>query len=272
VTVDDQVARLGSGAIEGVEAAFVAWMQSGADVPVVTIEFATGLTVPMQPDGVNAIVVGPISIPGHVNDLAVTVGFSDTKTGEIVEADIIINEKYAIDSLPVGVESAAPVANTKHDPSHDRHGKEENDDDHDGDSFDYDREPQAVVPSCTGDPERGLACGGRYDLESIVAHEVGHFYGLGEDKNDGLATMYYCTSQCETHKRSLEPDDTSVMRQVYADGYEDLGEVRCSIGAVGPSRQTPWAAAVLFGSLSLLAGRRRVANRRRKTSREDRQR
>jgi hypothetical protein len=267
VTIDREVEALGPGAVEAIEKAFVAWMQSPADVPVVTIEFGQGLGVAMEPDGVNAVVVAPIDVPGHEDDLAVTVGFSDSGTGEIVEADIIINEKHAITPLPQDVEIGTPPsalhqaendqghANQDDDWDNNRNSDDNWDDDSDSN---YERETHSVIPSCTGDPTRGLSCSGRYDLESIIAHEVGHFYGLGEDNDDNLATMYYCTSQCETHKRSLELTDVGVMEEVYAAGYEDRGEVQCGIGAVGDTH-TPWGATLLLGSLSLLFLRRRKA-------------
>jgi hypothetical protein len=103
------------------------------------------------------------------------------------------------------------------------------------------------------------SCGERYDLESIVAHEAGHFFGLGEDWDDGLATMYYCTSTCETHKRSLELTDVGTMKEVYADGFEDTGEVGCAVAPAGAARSNRYGAACLLGLLGIFAGGRRAA-------------
>lgn len=45
-----------------------------------------------------------------------------------------------------------------------------------------------------------------YDVQNVVAHEVGHFFGL-DHSADNTATMYPTTPQGETDKRSLEKDD-----------------------------------------------------------------
>ncbi len=58
-------------------------------------------------------------------------------------------------------------------------------------------------------------CEGKYDVQSVIAHEAGHFFGLGEDDEDQSTTMFYKTSSCDLAKRDLEVPDRSVMAQLY---------------------------------------------------------
>lgn len=66
----------------------------------------------------------------------------------------------------------------------------------------------AVLPSAEG-------CESKYDVQSVLAHEAGHFFGLGEDDEDQSTTMFYKTSSCDLAKRDLEVPDRSVMAQLY---------------------------------------------------------
>ena len=66
----------------------------------------------------------------------------------------------------------------------------------------------AVLASADG-------CESKYDVQSVIAHEAGHFFGLGEDDEDQSTTMFYKTSSCDLGKRDLEVPDRSVMAQLY---------------------------------------------------------
>jgi hypothetical protein len=244
VQVDQNVTALGPDGTTRIERAFAAWADSGT--PNVTVERGAPLSASMEPDGVNAVLVAPITVSGHEHDLAVTIAFFDSTSGEIVEADIVINSSYRIEPLPATEALASHVE--ADDSSRDREHQALDLPATDGDS--------SAEPSCNGNPARGRACDDRYDLESIVAHEAGHFFGLGEDEDDGLTTMYYCTSPCETHKRSPERADLETMREVYADGFADPGEVTCS--ASGATRSKDRGAALVLTFLGLLVPSRRA--------------
>ena len=56
--------------------------------------------------------------------------------------------------------------------------------------------------------------GSGYDIENSLAHEVGHFGGLGHS-DDSSATMFGRTRAHETAKRSLEADDLAGLEAVY---------------------------------------------------------
>jgi len=55
------------------------------------------------------------------------------------------------------------------------------------------------------------------DVQSVAAHEFGHFGGLNDltASGDLAATMYMYTYYGETHKRTLETRDTSLMNSLY---------------------------------------------------------
>src|SRR5204863_269938 len=59
-------------------------------------------------------------------------------------------------------------------------------------------------------------CDGKFDLQSTASHELGHFLGLGEDKENEATTMYYKQRPCEARKRVLSSDDTAAMMNAYS--------------------------------------------------------
>ncbi|MGB0678993.1 MAG: matrixin family metalloprotease [Polyangiales bacterium] len=100
---------------------------------------------------------------------AITTVFTNAKTGEIVDADMQINER-------LGPYADCPSVDVPNDP-----------------------DPQGC-PLVPGQPTP-------VDLRNIVTHEVGHFLGLGHTPDDVRATMYEETLAGEVRKRSLRPDD-----------------------------------------------------------------
>jgi hypothetical protein len=94
------------------------------------------------------------------------------------------------------------------------------------------------------------ACGGEYDLESVVTHEVGHFFGLGEDMEDDSTTMYYVTRACDIQKRELKEPDRHSMTLLYATPGDDEPEEATSGGCALAHRTS--STALSFGALFLL--------------------
>ncbi|MGH7285893.1 MAG: matrixin family metalloprotease [Polyangiaceae bacterium] len=88
---------------DAVLAAFGTWM-SGAHVSKVVVNRTSEHGVAAH-DGVNRILVAPITIAGHEKDVAVTISYADSKTGVIGEADTIFNSKYAFAVLDASDES-----------------------------------------------------------------------------------------------------------------------------------------------------------------------
>jgi hypothetical protein len=57
-------------------------------------------------------------------------------------------------------------------------------------------------------------CSGGFYIEDIATHEFGHALGLGHSASTS-ATMYFSTSSCNTHNRTLDPDDIAGVRALY---------------------------------------------------------
>ena len=233
VVLDGSLGDLARDASESVSNAIDTWMEN-AKVPDVQIDVSSERGKAKR-DGVNRIVAGPIDIPGHENDLALTMTYVDQDTGAIVESDMIINTKHRWNRIQPSRTEQVVEPDTRPGSSSKARGRE-----------------KALLHT--------TACGQRFDVQNVVTHELGHFFGLGEDVHDTEASMYYKSRPCETKKRSLSSDDLSVMNALYehpiADEQDD-GAVGCS--AVPSSKRSlgswPWLMALL--ATLTLARRRR---------------
>ena len=61
---------------------------------------------------------------------------------------------------------------------------------------------------------RESGCSAEYDIDGIMAHEVGHVIGIGHSNVSG-ATMYPSISACNTSARSLATDDLNARNDLY---------------------------------------------------------
>jgi len=220
VVIDASVEEIGPNAKLAVQQAFGEWLATGSRLPALSFAEGRDIAPSLDPDGVNSVIYAPIEFEGHQDDLAITIGFSDDETGEITEADIIINARQPFATLDV------PFTPLR-------------------------------ARSCNSEIEPSR-CDHRYDLQNVLTHEVGHFYGLGEDEEDRTATMFSCTSPCETHKRHLGTTDVELISSIYATGYEEnWASVGCSVAERGVPAQTGWAASLALLGLVALGRRRR---------------
>ncbi|HWA76589.1 MAG TPA: hypothetical protein VG937_29845, partial [Polyangiaceae bacterium] len=82
--------------------------------------------------------------------------------------------------------------------------------------------------------------------------------------SDGSATMYYCTSRCETHKRALASVDSDSISNLYLAALEDDNTGSETPGGCGGARLAPRGAlneaALTLGSALLMLIRRRRAH------------
>ena len=64
---------------------------------------------------------------------------------------------------------------------------------------------------------------GKFDVESVLAHEIGHVAGLEHVTGtvNALLTMYPSTAPGETHKRTLAKGDVLGLDVLYSDSEED---------------------------------------------------
>lgn len=250
VYMDDSLKKLGPNANEAVMQAFGQWVASDTRLPDLSFDTGKTSTTPQQ-DGKSTVSYGRITAPGHESDLAITVTYASDKTGEIVEADIILNALYPMGVLtPKPTTSAAgSTQNGKDDDRHD--GKDDDDDD---DHHDDDDDGKSMK-----DREESLDCQNRYDAQNVTTHEAGHFFGLGEDPTERGAAMFQVIDQCETHKRALATTDVGALGTLYAQSADPeeakAGTRACSFGGVPASHGALWVSGAIFG-LGLLRRRR----------------
>lgn len=225
IQIDGSVDRLGKAARDAVGKAFGTWIELGAHTPRLKFDSTKDAKLSLEPDGKNTVLVAPITLEGHKDDLAITLAFWDERTGSIAEADIVINANVAFETMTHEGEDPHQNAN-------------------DNVQAHYQCDANA------------------YDLQNVLTHEVGHFMGLGEDMKEDAATMYYRSRRCETQKRTLEHTDTTAATTLYASAAEDPQESQaagCSVSGPAPRSGGTNAATALavFAGIGILARRRR---------------
>ena len=80
-----------------------------------------------------------------------------------------------------------------------------------------DRIYDADVYTNTSQPfysSREASCSGEYDIDGVMAHEVGHVIGIGHSSVAG-ATMYPSVSACNLGNRTLAADDLAARDDLY---------------------------------------------------------
>jgi Matrixin len=232
--LDDSLQKLGPNAHEAVMQAFGQWVASDPRLP--DLSFDTGKTsATPQQDGKSTVSYGRISAPGHEHDVAITVTYANDKTGEIIEADIILNSLY-----PMAILTPKPAGQASANGSS-SHGKDD----------DKDRDRNATNSKSMNGGEESLDCKNRYDAQNVTTHEAGHFFGLGEDPVERKATMFQTIDQCETHKRALATTDVGALTVLYTESADPeeakAGARACSFGGVPAGSRGLWVSAAIFG-------------------------
>lgn len=121
--------------------------------------------------------------------------------------------------------------------------------------------PFSLVPQAASD--HGQESPG-YDLQNVLAHEVGHFLGFGEEDGIEDSTMYPTSARGEVVKRDLDASDMEGLRHLYDSmGRDAPGSSAggCAAAGVSFASNNSWRTYALgVAALCLLAAR----NKRRK--------
>ncbi len=118
----------------------------------------------------------------------------------------------------------------------------------------------------------GLSCAGGFDLQNVMAHEVGHLIGLAHEAGVEEATMFPTSGACETKKRDLSDDDRDGAQFLYGesdidgdhDGHDDDDDgetdtpapplAGCAATGGAGGAQGGLAALFVLASLALVSG------------------
>jgi len=100
VYFDASLDNAGKQAREAVQLGFGTWISTGAKLPSLKFDTTKDAKFGQIPNGKSEVMYGPITVAGHENDLALTVTFSDPRTGEVVESDMIFNSRHPFGVLP----------------------------------------------------------------------------------------------------------------------------------------------------------------------------
>jgi hypothetical protein len=282
-TVDPALTRAIPNAEQAVAMALDAWSAKNGAPGLAFATAREGDSVAPAKDGRNVIYYAPSGHPLVGGALAVTILTYDDISGRILDADIIVNGAYPFAVLeptalaPVGALAIAahtgditpsPCDATGSGEDSGRSGRKADARSREGEAGTCgDREHKKDEANGRGyetedgDPASDSPPGNLpFDLTHVLAHDLGHALGLGDD-GDHRALMYLYSLPGDASRRGPSERDLEGLRELYADGFE--GDARCSIGAA-PGATSRGAGDSIVGSVFVLAGVASAAVRRMK--------
>lgn len=155
-------------------------------------------------DGVNTVFYKKTAYEPAGRALAITILTYDGNTGEIVDADIVVNGKYKFAVLP---ETSTTLHTTNTDGI--VHSDEE-------------ASPDKI-----------------YDIHHVLAHETGHSLGLNDEEADGTVLMYRYSAPNDTSIREPQEDDRSGAASIYAGVSGSSADVATGCGGATVSPKNP---------------------------------
>jgi len=155
-------------------------------------------------DGVNTVFYKNTAYEPAGRALAITILTYDGNTGEIVDADIVINGKYKFAVLP---DSPSTLHTTNTDGI--VHDEEE-------------ASPDKI-----------------YDIHHVLAHETGHSLGLNDEEEDASVLMYRYSAPNDASIREPQEDDRTGVASIYAGVGGSSAEVATGCGGATVSPKNP---------------------------------
>jgi len=240
-TVDASVRKV-PGAEDAVIAAAAAWSGRGGGPSLAVTEVGADLKPGL--DGKNGVFFVESGFPPVGDALAVTVLSFDADTGQVLDADILLNGSYRLGVVTAPDEDAGSGAEL------------------------------TVAPAATSVP---VAADAPYDIRRVLAHEMGHALALSDELHDSSALMYPYVPRGVVLSLSPSSDDVTGLSTLYEpgtgggaggsatsaakDGNAARSATGCSVSA-GPSaprgsRGTSLAAILAVAVAAVVRGRRR---------------
>jgi hypothetical protein len=230
--VDPSIDEAAPGASQAVSSAVSVWNGTAGAPALTTVIGAPGATPGL--DGKNSILLAPGGFAPAGNALAVTITSYDEATGDIVDADVVINGIHEFGVLPSGARAANDATRVSTDGS----------------------SSGAAVDASRTKP---------FDIGHVVSHEIGHTLGLADERVDDSALMYAFTMPGDASVRAPSADDAAGVQALYGMSARapvpTSGQGGCGQASVAGARARPedaWDAfALLSGATMWLASRRR---------------
>jgi hypothetical protein len=188
------------GASAAISTAIQAWSSTGSG-PALSALPAASASYPGV-DGNNVIYFAPAGYPLARNAIAITIVTYDDTTGNIIDADIVINGIYAFGVLPEGSTPSPDAPEVSNEA--------------DGAGYRF--------------PELEL---GRFDITHVVAHETGHALGMADETVNDSPLMFLFSQPGDATHRAPTGDDLAGISELYADAGNERG---CSSSTLSPRR------------------------------------